>query len=406
MLSLESGIMSNPLSQVQVTASNYGDKVPKTVHVLGAGFSCGAGLPLCKDLFCEIDRFMLREYESAFAKIHGERLYSGSHFGDLFYEWWDELRDAIQKSDIFKGIYSIDSEGLINANIETVLNIIDEQLGKKSHQKAPKQEPHYVISTNPETLWRFALVNCLAYYIRWATPKAIESNLQQLTQMAKYFYTFVKPGDTIISFNYDDIIEQMLIEAKNFAPKQGIEWFHGDGYGFSFPIHLFAASELIVPIKTERGSNVHLLNLHGLAKWTWDEKESKLIFDSSITVDTMQVGETRGWTHSRRPLIAEPRREKPLKMKILREIWNAARKALDCADQVIVIGYSLPDNDGAAESMFKSSLRTNEAEIIVIDPAPREEHRIVSLFGNRVAYHQSTLIDFIGFVGKSVNPPD
>lgn len=56
----------------------------------------------------------------------------------------------------------------------------------------------------------------------------------------------IKPGDTVISFNYDDSLDRQL--------KSSGHWSLGDGYGF--PVEGF-----------EIGSSVQLLKLHGSINW-------------------------------------------------------------------------------------------------------------------------------------------
>jgi len=71
----------------------------------------------------------------------------------------------------------------------------------------------------------------------------------------------------------------------------------------------------------------------------------------------------------------------------LREIWNAAFKAIQNAKYIIFIGYSMPQTDGFMYAMIRSAMAMREDErclkIFIIDPNPSEGY--IKLFRKVIA---------------------
>src|SRR6185295_11964171 len=127
-----------------------------TVHILGAGFSHAAGFPLCANLLREMDIFMSREYQTAY-----EKLYNHDQKWMAFKEgYWDAIREELINSELFKDCVTVDSDGLLNGNIEQVLDRIDGLLAIESEADI---DPMSLMFSRKER-WRFGLVHALAFY--------------------------------------------------------------------------------------------------------------------------------------------------------------------------------------------------------------------------------------------------
>src|SRR5262245_51609696 len=104
-----------------------------TVHVCGAGFSHAAGFPLCAHLLREMDNFMLHEYQVEYAKFYGE-----DQKWMAFKEgYWDEIRRELINSELLRDHITVDTDGLLNGNIEQVLDIIDTSLTESTNEDDP-----------------------------------------------------------------------------------------------------------------------------------------------------------------------------------------------------------------------------------------------------------------------------
>lgn len=52
---------------------------------------------------------------------------------------------------------------------------------------------------------------------------------------------------------------------------------------------------------------------------------------------------------------------------VLRVVWEAANKVLSAASQIVFVGYSMPETDLAARTLFKEALGERDVELHVVD---------------------------------------
>ena len=75
----------------------------------------------------------------------------------------------------------------------------------------------------------------------------------------------------------------------------------------------------------------------------------------------------------------------------LHEMWNGALKSLQGANQIIFIGYSIPQTDGFIHALIQSAMALREynppPRVFVIDPAPSKEYQ--RLFRGKVKSYKS-----------------
>jgi len=212
---------------------------------------------------------------------------------------------------------------------------------------------------------------------------------------------------TLISFNYDTLIESStpgcLLQMPN--PLQipvTIPLSSGDAIGQMPPL----------PNGPSRAPfpSFRLLKLHGSLAWSWvfgdttgltiarmpiDEEE---VFASTIVKTSSPfVGESR-------QIIAEPP-EDPVSRKarllpsrtqfiappsgaksgyyqnpFMNALWTNARLALEEADEVYFVGYSMPSADTTARGLFRESLRP-DAKIVIVNPCPTQIHDQITKWG-------------------------
>lgn len=178
-----------------------------------------------------------------------------------------------------------------------------------------------------------------------------------------------KPGDVVITFNYDVSLERELQKVD--------KWDIGQGYGFEiFP---------------DRTSPVSVLKLHGSTNWSALLFEAKTAFDPDsdargdrpvISPDELKfVGYSdlkdpktvEGGPYDEQSTLILPATEKVFKWKFWKELWATAASALERSDQVAIQGYSLPEVDTAARDLiFK---RTNKNAPVMICSKGHSEPR-------------------------------
>jgi superoxide dismutase len=182
----------------------------------------------------------------------------------------------------------------------------------------------------------------------------------------------IKPGDCVITFNYDVSLDCQLRRAN--------KWNISDGYGFSFP-------------SNENDSPIKPLKLHGSSNWYgkfhgaisgYGEAGpgANYLFRPVITPNDMDFlgyathdplfGNGAGCP----PLIVLPVPSKNFYLefagaqnkemsKFFESLWSQAQKALCVSDEIVVCGYSMPDSDEAASRLVFQSIN-KDARIKVV----------------------------------------
>lgn len=155
---------------------------------------------------------------------------------------------------------------------------------------------------------------------------------------------------TVVTTNYDVLAERgMRHQPRPRAGRPGFNYGVGDQHlaGGGYPS--YAHIQRIVAC-----GHVPLLKLHGSVSWA--EKGGQLVryhdCRPAIRGDAVVVAPVRG---KRPPALLEP-------------VWQQARVAITKADQVLVVGYSLPEYDDQVIELLRSSPRTCRYHIF--DPAP------------------------------------
>lgn len=191
--------------------------------------------------------------------------------------------------------------------------------------------------------------------------------------------------DSIISFNYDLVIEEALPRTI---------WNPKTGYGIS----ISNIQGWHYKLEQEQNS-LKLLKLHGSINW-----------------NKMQGGGMR--LHSKRYYMA-PRGYKPRKEKFdilppgmhktidrqpYTDLWKNAGKVLNECKALIFIGYSMPDTDMLAKSLFLETVRWRGAKnglsnIVIVNPDKEVQSKLLNLFapiiGTRCKiYKYDTVKDF------------
>jgi hypothetical protein len=183
----------------------------------------------------------------------------------------------------------------------------------------------------------------------------------------------IKPGDTVLTFNYDLACERALHMA-------GL-WEVGDGYGFDLGLRS-------IPL-----SKVRVLKLHGSTNWlgilfggNLGFSQASSVYDHRPAVFGKREFAFMGYAEEMRdPLTAQITRTGGNPALILPtlhknffhqtnfgrewepfwdEIWRQAGESLGASEKVVVIGYSMPIADERARNLILK--RTNpDAEVLV-----------------------------------------
>lgn len=328
----------------------------RTVFIFGAGASHEAGAPLMNN-FLQVAQDLRRS---------GRVQDVDSHFRLV-----DEARSLLAHSHS-------KSTGVDIDNLETVFSAFElaRMVGTLGDMKKEdlKQLPHayriVIARTLEETLdFQNTQRGILAPepYVRFANALV---DLQSER----------KPIPTLISFNYDLGLDWALMKA---------------GFNINYG---FAQGRPI--------ASVNLFKLHGSINWVYSERDKcpehwdlrdanahqqNFLYETSDIVRYRLSPNLNLFRQSENgeptlPLIIPPTFNKGAENSYLNQVWSSAAEALKEAENIIVIGYSLPETDQFFKYLY--SIGTIGRSIIrkfwVIDPSEISHERFQSLLGPAV----------------------
>lgn len=323
------------------------------VFLLGAGFSKLAGLPLANELV-------------NFLQNH---LNTSCNTSDI------DFRKEF--SDFIIGI-----NPSLSSNVELFLTYIDlallnNSVGIFTHYASPEDL----------RLFRMRLSGTLFRAFKYA-HYAHKENITEQKEINKIFLKFcenLNEGDTVITFNYDLIVEKGLwLKDK---------WTFLDGYGLYKNINDFQATwGGTYPSDKPTESIVKVYKLHGSLGWIYDGLDEQIIFIGMPDYFPGYAGlfcernlHPSGARWDEGTTFIEPSYLKRFNSTPVLGIWERAFQALQQANELIIIGYSLPEADVAAQVFLASAVRTSKIQsITVIDPCGSVFDKFSALFGKEI----------------------
>lgn len=201
--------------------------------------------------------------------------------------------------------------------------------------------------------------------------KAIESPIHQ--KLTKYIFK----GDTLVTFNYDTVIEESFLNADLWTPKGG----YGDnvhGHGFDWSRKWFNTRNS----STNNKSDILLLKLHGSLNWDLYKNNNQV----RIKPRPYVTRTNRGRPVRDKVSILPPGWNKRIDRNPFNELWRVTRLRLEKCKTLVVIGYSLPETDLLARALFNEVVRTRVArgsdlkQLHLVDPSDKSIQKFVDLF--------------------------
>jgi SIR2-like domain len=187
----------------------------------------------------------------------------------------------------------------------------------------------------------------------------------------------MQPGDVIITFNYDTVIEESI-------PNSGLRWNPSDGYGFTASgVTLDWARQW----KKERPdissgkSEFRILKLHGSVNWTLYKTNHVRLKPRPYVVRAR-----KGAPVFDKCSVLPPGWHKRIDVNPYRQLWRKARLALEQCPALAIIGYSLPDTDLLARALLAEVCRLRAARkhylmhLHLADPNDAVKDRFSALF--------------------------
>jgi hypothetical protein len=319
-------------------------------YILGAGFSRAmANLPIMKDLtkkFWEIKNQEERQN-------HRNRVLWGNRISEYF----DYLENEFFRKpciDSEKGEHYENCN--FRENLESIVSFIDLNLSGEINARIIDKNGKKSSFSKPSLFGNYTdldeLSSCIRTYIYLSLIDAtVDSNLMNS------FLQHLSDHDTIVSFNYDLIMDYALYELGIWHPK--------DGYGINFK----QFPQLSFDFKN-RKSQVHIYKLHGSLNWDIDLK-LRLFYDNQRPIFPGYLADEKSpspiYQGKHCGLWIMPSFIKQFTVPEILNVWQQALNALRAAEEIIVIGYSLPKEDSAACLLLRAA-DSSRKRLSIVDP--------------------------------------
>ncbi len=318
------------------------------VYVIGAGFSMALGYPLVNDLLI--------------------RLWEWNKFPKT-------LQDRLAKVIKFHHPGFNPSRRTSFPNIEQLLSemMVNEDLFNASRSSPGGFTRDELTSIRSELLLSMSM---------WFHSIGSSINLKsECPEWLKKFKSMLRPEDTIISFNWDLVLEQLLFGAKLDASSYG-----------------FGPRNFKLPL---------ILKPHGSLNWFHLESGGRLKPDKKFLLKP-ELGESfyvftryrqpkSKAGHDYMPVIIPPILNKSFQQGVQWETWRYSVASLSVAERVVFLGYSMPDADlhgrfimqcgfhnqldGVLKKDGKRSVPTTAASVTIVNPDRSAAARIESVAG-------------------------
>lgn len=318
------------------------------VFLLGAGFSKDASFPLANELICFIQNHLKTSMNTRDIDFKKE-----------FSDFLNEIHPSLF------------------LNVELFLTYIDLALLNNSVGIFTRSA-----STEDLRLFRRKLSGAL---VRAFDNAHLELKGRFLNR--NVFFKFceqLKDGDSIITFNYDLVVEQELWLQR--------KWTFLDGYGLEKDINDFQAKfGGTYPTDLPTKSLIKIYKLHGSLGWFYDDASGQIIyigmpnyFDGRLLYcEKNLLGAGAQWDEG--TTFIEPSYIKQFNCTPILDIWEKAFKIVQQSSELIVIGYSLPEADAAAQAFLSSGVRSSQiTSVTVVDSSPLVFDKFEILFKRKV----------------------
>lgn len=191
---------------------------------------------------------------------------------------------------------------------------------------------------------------------------------------------------TVITFNYDQLVELAWISASNTqGPKRSIDLYPA-------PLTPLIARTGAMPAAATSSGGFRLLKLHGSIGWWYsgpDGPPGDVVYDQGMKGSTWSSEGldpdhemTESLVADRVPMIVPPAAVKSpyYNNSILRAMWKSAADALNSADEIVLMGFSLPQTDMLVSSMLCTNI-PGHCRITPVNPYDDIIDRICTTFG-------------------------
>lgn len=213
-------------------------------------------------------------------------------------------------------------------------------------------------------------LNHIAHLIMFILCRAKENSEKLYQTFAEKVFPAADASsinDRIITFNYDDLLDKYLID------KYTLQEVYFDRM----------KEHQLVPLLFRRHQIFDpplLIKLHGSVNWRCNTDDFHKIIDKDYRLTSSDQfidiwysqGAQPSPSDSISPFIVPPLPSKPItEFGILRYLWTKAYEYLYEAKELVICGYSLPNTDQLAYSMFSNFKNKSIKKVTIVDIDPQ-----------------------------------
>jgi len=310
----------------------------------------------------------MRELAAEFGCIH-EREKAAGHgnrafWGEQILQFLDELEDEFFRRPHIKAGESYE-RCTFRENLESIISFIDLNLSGEIRAELIRGENRSDFSKYV-LFWNRTDLKDLRVWIKSYLYQALIGPVEESPLLSSFIERML-PGDTIVTFNYDLVVESALFRRKLWSPT--------DGYGIRFD-NTPPADQ-----RNDVATSFPLHKIHGSLNWEGPDMfqprlELELFYDDGSPIFP-------GYLKNERPRRYVPYQGghggcwmmpsfvKQFAVPELLQVWRNAFAALREADDVVAVGYSLPSEDSAA-CLLLGTTGLCEKRLTLVNPTTEE----------------------------------
>lgn len=223
--------------------------------------------------------------------------------------------------------------------------------------------------------------------------KQTKSTIQFQEHLEPFFKSFIKLKPTLITLNYDTILESAVdFGYHRGEPGGSPSWW--SYYQLPFTLdHERNGSFGQRGIFPPHFGYMKILKLHGSINWLYSGRSS--YYGETIYLQDEEKGvfpkDGKHLTKDKVPLIIPPTYSKSsfFNNETIKLLWKIAREEIEKCERLIFFGYSFPDSDSVIKTILKQHIK-NDVEIFIIDVDSEVQTRVRRMFPkNKIKYFSS-----------------
>lgn len=332
----------------------------RNVYVLGAGFSAAANAPLLYN-FLDKSRQLLDDPASGLDGVERAEFRTVFDFRRKMAQAREKVNIDLDNIEQLFGLVEMEqrlnqgNSSVRSATVYLIAKTLQCMISKAPNRQPLQFSPNPSLPKSKEVLQSYDLKGEDQY-------SPLRFNLDMYDFFAWLLAGRFDPhekrahrNDTVITFNYDLILDHALMRA-------------------GIPISYHLPPEYVSVPAANKGDGLSLLKLHGSTNWGICSNCKRHIF-VSIDKATSSPGIFRSLEcrecqrRAFQPMLVPPSWDKTEYQDLLQPVWRQAVTALQKATRICIIGYSLPESDAYFRYLLTLGLSENHGlyKLVVVD---------------------------------------